>query len=93
MLNTSLHVPGEADLALDLFKDNFVTEAYKSGSKYTKPDFEEFARRKGINERRFTKIYKEMISNSDSVKKIIYNSFLRDGLKKVYYESYLNRLH
>ncbi len=92
LLNTSIHVPGESDLALGLFKDNFETDAYKAGSKYTKPDFEEFAERIGINQNRFTKIYDAMLDKSDQVKEMINASFLRDDLKEVYYESYVRKL-
>ena len=91
LLNTSIHVPGESDLALDLFKDNFETETYKAGSKFTKPDFEEFAKRIGINEKRFSKIYDSMLDKTEEVKEMIDGSFLRDDLKEVYYESYLKR--
>lgn len=92
LLNTSLHIPSESDLALDLFKDNFETAAYKAGSKYTKADFEEFAKRIWINERRFTKIYGEILDKTEQVKEVIGASFLRSDLKEVYYESYVDRL-
>lgn len=92
LLNTSIHVPGESDLALELFKDNFETEAYKAGSKYTKPDFEEFAKRIGINQKRFTKIYDAMLDKTNQVKELVDASFLRSDLKNVYYESYVSRL-
>ncbi|KUG25030.1 hypothetical protein ASZ90_005168 [hydrocarbon metagenome] len=92
LLNTSLHVPGDSDLALDLFKDDFETEAYKAGSKYTKTDFEEFAKRIGINKNRFTKIYDAMLDKTNQVKEMVDASFLRSDLKKVYYESYVSRL-
>lgn len=92
LLNTSIHVPGESDLALGLFKDNFETDAYKAGSKYTKPAFEEFAEKIGINQNRFTKIYDAMLDKSDQVKEMINASFLRDDLKEVYYESYVRKL-
>lgn len=92
LLNTSLHVPHESDMALDLIKDDFRTEAFPYGSKYTKPDFKEFARRIGINEVRFNKIYIEMLSGTDQVKKLTSSSFLREDLKESYYKSYLDRL-
>lgn len=92
LLNTSIHVPGESDLALELFKDNFETEAYKAGSKYTKPDFEEFAKRIGINQKRFKKIYDAMLDKTNQVKELVDASFLRSDLKNVYYESYVSRL-
>jgi len=92
LLNTSIHVPDESDLALNLFKDNFETDAYKAGSKYTKPDFDEFAKRIGINQNRFIKIYDEMLDKSEQVKEMVDASFLRSDLKEVYFESYSNKL-
>ncbi len=92
LLNTSLHVPAETDLALDLFKDNFETIAYKAGSKYTKPDFEEFAKRIGISQNRYEKVYYEMLDQSSFVKAVIDSSLLQSDLKEVYYESYVDRL-
>ena len=71
MLNTSIHVPGESDLALELFKDGFVTTAYKAGSKYTKPDFEVFDGRLGINEKRFNTIYNELLTETDKVEEFV----------------------
>ncbi len=88
LINTSLHVPGESDLALDMFKEGFETKSYKAGSKYTLPDFIEFATRLGINEKRMLKIFVEMLSGSEQVKFLINNSFLNDKLKVKYLESY-----
>lgn len=92
LLNTSIHVPGESDLALELFKDGFVTAAYKAGSKYTKPDFELFAGRLGINEKRVNKIYNEMLTESNKVEEFVSKSFLKEEIKKIYFQNYLNRL-
>ncbi|HCY75813.1 MAG TPA: type II toxin-antitoxin system HipA family toxin [Ignavibacteriales bacterium] len=92
LINTSLHVPGESDLALDMFKEGFETKSYKASSKYTLPDFIEFASRLGINEKRMLKIFVEMLSGSEQVKFLINNSFLNDKLKVKYLESY-NQKH
>ena len=75
LLNTSIHVPGESDLALELFKDGFVTTAYKAGSKYTKGDFEVFDGRLGINEKRFNTIYNELLTETDKVEEFVSTSF------------------
>lgn len=88
LINTSLHVPGESDLALDMFKDGFETKFYKTGSNYTLPDFIEFATRLGINEKRMLKIFVEMLSGKEQVEILINNSFLNDKLKVKYLESY-----
>ena len=91
LLNTSIHVLGESDLALELFKDGFVTTAYKAGSKYTKRDFEVFAGRLGINEKRFNTIYNELLTETDKVEEFVSASFLTNEIKKIYFQNYLNR--
>lgn len=92
LLNTSLHVPGEKDMALELFKDGFETEQFHEGSKYTKPDFIEFAERIGINKVRFNKIYNKMLDNSSSVENLVSQSFLSDSLKSQYLNTYFQKL-
>jgi serine/threonine-protein kinase HipA len=92
LLNTSLHVPGEKDMALELFKDGFETEQFRAGSKYTKPDFIEFAERIGINKVRFNKIYNKMFDNSSAVENLVSQSFLSDSLKSQYLNNYHLRL-
>ena len=91
LLNTSIHVPGESDLALELFKDGFVSTAYKAGSKYTKSDFEVFASRLGINEKRFKTIYNELLTETNKVQEFVSASFLTSEIKKIYFQNYLNR--
>lgn len=92
MLNTSLHVPGEKDMALELFKDGFETEQFRAGSKFTKPDFIEFAERIRINKVRFNKIYNKMLDNSPGVETLVSQSFLSDPLKSQYLNNYHLRL-
>ena len=92
LLNTSIHVAGERDMALDLFKVGYVTEAFKAGSKYTKPYFAEFAERIGINMKRFNTLYEDMLTKTEKVKEMVYQSFLKDDLKERYFENYLKRL-
>lgn len=88
LINTSLHVQGESDLALDMFKEGFDTEFYKAGSKYTLPDFIELATRLGINEKRMLKIFIDMLSGRAQVEMLVNNSFLNDELKIKYMDSY-----
>ena len=95
LLNTSIHVPGEKDLALELFKDGFVTESFKAGSKHTKEDFKEFSKRVGINERRFAVLYSGFLYKIEHVKEIVARSFLKKEARDLYiahYENKINRL-
>jgi len=88
LLDTSIHVPGESDTALDLFKDNFVTEAFKAGTKYTGTDFLEFGKRIGISETRIKKIVSSFINTPVKVYDLIQRSFLSDEIKKIYTENF-----
>jgi serine/threonine-protein kinase HipA len=71
-----------------MFKDEFETASYKAGSKYTLPDFIEFATRLGINEKRLLKIFVEMLSGREQVEILIKDSFLNNELKIKYLDSY-----
>ena len=92
LLDTSIHVPGESDLALELFKDGFVTESFKVGSKHTKSDFEEFAERIGINKKRYTGLFLGFLDKSDRVRDIVTRSFLNQEIKDLYFDHYENKL-
>jgi serine/threonine-protein kinase HipA len=92
LLNTYLHVPGEKDMALELFKDGFETEQYRAGAKYTKPDFIEFADRLGINKIRFNNIFNKMLNGAPEVENLVSKSFLSDPLKSQYLNNYYLRL-
>lgn len=91
LMNTNLHVHDESDTALDLFKDGFESEAYKSGSKYTREDFYIFGQRVGIKEQRIKNILHTFIQNHDRIETITANSFLSEELKANYLEIINNR--
>ena len=84
LVNTNLHVPTEGDTALELFKNGFVTDAFKAGSKYTKEDFFVFGKRIGIKEERANKIIERFLSGNESIEDLVQRSFLSDELKSVY---------
>ncbi len=92
LLDTSIHVPGESDLALELFKDEYVTESFKAGSKHTKVDFEEFAERIGINKKRFTRLFSGFLDKADLVKGIVSGSFLEKEVKDLYLTHFQNKI-
>ncbi len=92
LLDTSIHVPGESDLALELFKDEYVTESFKAGSKHTKVDFEEFAERIGINKKRFTGLFSGFLDKADLVKRIVSGSFLEKEVKDLYLTHFQNKI-
>lgn len=92
LLNTSIHIPDEGNTALELFKDNFMAESYKYGSKYAKDDFYEFGIKIGISKTRIDKIYERFLNKENDIKNLINRSFLNDELKEKYFNSVLNRL-
>lgn len=92
LLNTSLHVPGERDTALELFKDDFMTEAYQQGSKYTQDDFYEFGIRIGLRNIRIEKIFKEFLSKTSEIQEIVNKSFLKQEMKGKYLEGVRSRI-
>ena len=92
LLNTSLHVPNESDTALELFRDGFVTESYKAGSKFTENDFTEFGRRIGIRESRVQNILKEFSQKYSFIKLLVEKSFLNAETKLLYLSKVKSRM-
>ena len=90
LLCTRIHSPGEADMALTLFKDRF-TEAYNAHGFYTYDDFLELAKVLGIKESRAVKIIEEFNGKEDSVDKLVDASFLRDDIKVIYKNTYKDK--
>jgi serine/threonine-protein kinase HipA len=84
LANTRLHLPEEADTALDLFKDEFATPSFTANAYYAKDDFVEFGKRLGINPSRVESILGLLVSKLDSVNNLIDNSFLEDETKIEY---------
>lgn len=91
LLCTRIHSPGEADMALTLFKDRF-TEAYHAHGFYTYDDFLEFGKVLGIKESRVVKIIEVFNGNQESVDRLVDASFLRDDVKQFYKQTYKDKL-
>lgn len=86
LLNTSIHIPDEHDTALELFKDDFMTDGYKFSSKYSKDDFYELGKRIGIKLPRIAKIFEEITSGEKEIIELVNKSFLENSLKLKYLE-------
>ena len=84
LINTAIHIPGEKDTALELFKDGFMTEGYKFSSNYSRDDFYEFGLRLGIKSPRIIKVINEVTSKGQEVVQLVNKSFLSDNLKSEY---------
>ena len=91
LMNTSIHVNGARDMALDLFADNFMTEAYKYGSKYTRDDFMQFGKKLGLLEGRAKRILDKFITGETEIERLVEISFLSDMCKEQYILSVKNR--
>ncbi len=92
ILNTGIHVPGESDMALELFRDDYMTEPFRAGSKHTKEDFIVFASRCGISEKRAIQLYGKFLMSQESVVSLVNRSFLSEKVKSLYLDTYLQRL-
>lgn len=91
LLCTRIHTPGEADMALMLFKDKF-SEAYDAIGFYTRYDFLLFGKTLGIKEHRVTRIINEFKTNSEEVSTLIDKSFLKTEIKALYKDFYQDKL-
>ena len=91
LLCTRIHSPGEADMALTLFKDRF-TEAFDAHGFYTYDDLLEFGTVLGIKETRVVKIIEEFNGKEASIDKLVDASFLRNDFKEYYKQTYKDKL-
>lgn len=91
LLCTRIHSPGEADMALTLFKDRF-TEAYDVHGFYTYDDFLEFGKVLGIKESRVVKIIDDFNGKEESVDRLVDASFLGGDIKVIYKNTYKDKM-
>ncbi|MET1055339.1 MAG: hypothetical protein ABWY16_08535 [Pedobacter sp.] len=89
LLNTKLHVD-DPDFALDggLFADGFKSGDWKKNAAPSHLDFEEFARRIGIQEKRIKVLLEPFLLGQPLVEQLIGRSFLNDSLKRGYLINY-----
>lgn len=92
LINTRLHVD-DTDFALDkgLFADNYGSEGFKKTNHRGKKDFEEFARRIGVQEDRIEKLLAPFLRKQEKVESLVNRSFLSDPNKRGYLLEYSNR--
>lgn len=84
LINTAIHIPGERDTALELFKDDFLTEGYKYSSKYSQDDFYEFGIRIGLRALRIKKIIENITNRNIEIEDLVNRSYLSASLKSEY---------
>tara|TARA_Y100001972_G_C7620941_1_gene311365 strand:- start:39 stop:1046 length:1008 start_codon:yes stop_codon:yes gene_type:complete len=96
LINTRIHID-DRDFALDegLFMDDYMSDHMKVNGWAGLQDFQEFARRIGIGERRIDLLLKPFIEKQALVEELIHRSFLDEPTKKAYlllYQTKRNRL-
>lgn len=95
LLYTRYHIPNEEGyMGLDLFEDEIgnPTKAFEAMGYYTLEDFELFADKLGIKEKRLEKIFELVLSSTPKVMEMIEHSFLSDEGKEAYMRNYQERL-
>lgn len=92
LVNTRLHVD-DSDFALarGLFSDDFASETFKKTFHRGKEDFEEFAKRIGINDDRVEKLLEPFLLKQDTVEILVNRSFLSAPNKRGYLMEYSSR--
>lgn len=92
LVNTRLHVD-DTDFALEkgLFADDFASEYFKKNHHRGKQDFEEFARRIGVQEDRLEKLFAPFLLKQDKVETLVNRSFLSEPNKRGYLLDYSTR--
>lgn len=86
LLNSRIHI-ADKDFALD---DGLLPKNLAKGS--IQAQFALLAELAGISEKSFNDMMKLMMAQSDSVEKLVSNSFLNEGTKRNYWQAYQGRL-
>ncbi|MBT4819686.1 MAG: type II toxin-antitoxin system HipA family toxin, partial [Lentisphaerae bacterium] len=86
LLCTTLHLPTETPLALDLFADDFETAAFAANGFYTADDFAVLADRLGIVPRRRDRILATFVDEPrwDQLTGLVRRSFLSREAQEAY---------
>lgn len=92
LLCTSLHIPSESRLALDMFADDFETESHSNHGFHTGECFLALAQRFEIAPTRAETILAPFRASQDEVKELIERSFLTQPAKQDYRDRYEDRL-
>ena len=81
---SSLYIPGEDALALDLFKDDEFSEEYEALGYFTRYDFIQLAHRLKLQSKPIEKYIKALIKLYPTFQQMIKESLLSDDLKEKY---------
>jgi serine/threonine-protein kinase HipA len=86
LLNTRIHFPKDAELALELFKDSYLTESFKVNAHYLYEDFYEFGIRIGMKEKRVENVLEDAVSKYGEIENLAGRAFLSDEVRIKYLE-------
>jgi serine/threonine-protein kinase HipA len=86
LLNTRIHFPKDAELALELFKDGYLTESFKVNAHYLYEDFYEFGIRIGMKEKRVENVLEDAVSKYGEIENLAGRAFLSDEVRIKYLE-------
>ena len=94
LLNTSIHVNDE-DFALQngLIPKSEYSEVYSKTSHPCKDDFITFGNRIGVVQKKLYSTIEMFATEQEKVYELIENSFLEEKVKRMYKQSYIERLH
>jgi serine/threonine-protein kinase HipA len=84
LLNTRLHLPTESATALDLFADDFETEAFRQNAFYSGADFLELAYRFGMKPDRAANILESVASLPEKADAMVRVSLLSEAAQSSY---------
>ena len=87
-----IHMPGETDTALELYKGDMEGEFYRKFGCYGLPEFKTLAEKIGINPVRASRILTQLLSHRDKVLDMVELSFLNDEMKVKYTNAYQDKL-
>ena len=94
LMNTSIHV-NDGDFALQdgLIPDSVYSEVYSRTLHPCKDDFVTFGTRIGVLPKKISSIIEIFATEQPKVYELIENSFLEEKVKRMYKQSYQERLH
>ena len=92
LMSTIIHTPGESDIALNLFDQDYESDYYSTYGHYGRMEFEVFAKKLGIVEVRYLRIIDAFIEKKDVVTKFIANSLLSTDVRQKYADHFLDKV-
>lgn len=91
LICTTLHIPGESRLALDLFADDELSAGVRAHGFPTGADFLELADRAGLKRHRAEAILEDVSSHDDEAAELTGRSFLSSTSRQQYLEILMDR--